>query len=173
MSALPYSIIASFFNLPDHLKRREIIVADECSELEDEIVKNFSTIIDYRKLTQSDVPFTKLTSEAPAKAMGWLTDLANSIKEVIDSRSNRTRYENNKMELIMQQGRKDLYESIIHTINYWDKTQYIIEKDGERATFTPLKIDALSHCLFDFADVVVLMSATIVDKNIFSKNSWY
>ena len=160
---------ASFFNLPDHLKRRQIIVADECSELEDEMVKNFSTVIDYRKLTQYGVEYTKLTSEISAKALGWLTDLASLIKEVIDSRSNRTRYENNKMELIMQQGRKDLYESIIHTIDHWNKTQYIIEKDAERATFTPLKIDALSHCLFDFADVVILMSATIVDKNIFAK----
>ena len=160
---------ASFFNLPDHLKRRQIIVADECSELEEEFVKNFSTVIDYKRLTQANVEFTKLASEVPAKALGWLTDLAGSIKQAIDAYSNRSRYENNKLELIKQQFRRDVYESIIHTIDNWDKTQYIIEKDGERATFTPLKIDSLTNCLFDFAEVVVLMSATIVDKNIFAK----
>lgn len=160
---------ASFFNLPDHLKRRQFIVADECSELEDEIVKNYSTEIDYRKLTINEVAFTKLTTDIPAKALGWLTDLADAIKAVIDSKANRSRYENNKMELTKQQSRKELYDSITYTIDHWDKTQYIIEKDAEKATFTPLKIDSLSNCLFDFADTVILMSATIVDKNIFAK----
>jgi Rad3-related DNA helicase len=160
---------ASFFNLPDHLKHRQIIVADECSELEDEIVRNFSTTIDYRKLTQSDIDFTKLTSETPAKALGWLTDLATSIKSAIDSRSNRSRFDSNKVELIQQQYRKDLYDSITNTIDHWDDTQYIIEKDAEKATFTPLKIDKLTGCLFNYAELVILMSATIVDKDIFAK----
>lgn len=161
---------ASFFNLPDHLKRRQIIVADECSELEDEIVKNFSTAIDYKRLTQANIEFTKLTSEVPNKALGWLTDIANNTKAAIDAYAGRARFENNKMELIKQQFRKDLYESILHTLDNWDKTQYIIEKDAEKATFTPLKIDKLSNCLFDFADVIILMSATIVDKHAFAKS---
>lgn len=160
---------ASFFNLPDHLKRRQIIVADECSELEEEFVKNFSTVIDYKRLTQSSIDHTKLDTDTPAKALGWLTDIANHVKAAIDLHTGRSRYEDNKMELIKQQYRRDLYESIVHTIDNWDKTQYIIEKSAECATFTPLKIDKLSHCLFDFADIVVLMSATIVDKDIFAK----
>jgi Rad3-related DNA helicase len=160
---------ASFFNLPDHLKKRQIIVADECSELEDEIVKYYSAVIDYKRLTVNGIEYEKLTSETPAKALGWLTDLAESVKEVIEAHKGRARYENNKIELIKQQFRKDLYDSIINIIDHWDKTQYIIEKDAEKAIFTPLKIDTLSHCLFDYADVIVLMSATIVDKNIFAK----
>ena len=161
---------ASFFNLPDHLKRRQIIVADECSELEDEIVKNFSTTIDYKRLTQASIEFSKLTSETPSKALGWLTDMATNAKAAIDAYAGRSRFENNKIELIRQQYRKDLYESILSTIDNWDKTQYIIEKDAEKATFTPLKIDKLSGCLFDYADVVVLMSATIVDRHAFAKS---
>jgi Rad3-related DNA helicase len=161
---------ASFFNLPKHLKKRQIIVADECSELEDEIVKYYSATIDYRRLTVNNIEFEKLTSETPAKALGWLTDIAEKVKETIEAHKGRARYENNKIELIKQQFRKDLYDSIINIIDHWDKTQYIIEKDAEKATFTPLKIDTLSHCLFDYADVIVLMSATIVDKNIFAKS---
>lgn len=160
---------ASFFNLPNHLKKRQILVADECSELEDEIVKYYSAEIDYRRLTVNNIEFEKLTSEVPAKALGWLTDLAGNVQKAIEDHKGRARYENNKIELIKQQFRKDLYESIINIIDHWDKTQYIIEKDGEKATFTPLKIDTLTHCLFDYADTVILMSATIVDKNIFAK----
>lgn len=160
---------ASFFNLPKHLRKRQIIVADECSELEDEIVKYYSAVIDYRRLTVNGIDFEKLTSETPTKALGWLTDLAHKVQTTIETHKGRARYENNKIELIKQQFRKDLYESIINIIDHWDKTQYIIEKDAEKAIFTPLKIDTLSHCLFDYADVVVLMSATIVDKDIFAK----
>ena len=82
---------ASFFNLPNHLKRRQIIIDDECSELEDEIVKNFSTVIDYKRLTQASVDYTKLTSENTNKALGWLTDLADSVKSSIDAYANRDR----------------------------------------------------------------------------------
>ncbi len=160
---------ASFFNLPDHLKRRQIIVADECSELEEEFVKYFSTSIDYKRLTQANIVFEKLLTEDSNKARAWLTDIANNVKSAIDAYSNRSRYENNKLELIKQQYRRDLYESIVHTIDNWEKTEYIVEKNAEKATFTPLKIDKLSGCLFNFADVIILMSATIVDKNIFAK----
>ena len=161
---------ASFFNLPDHLKYRQIIVADECSELEDEIVKNFSTVIDYKKLEQSDISYgSKLNSEIPTKALGWLTDLIGAVDKAIEAYTSRGKYENNKIEFIRQQYRRDLYESLIRVVDNWDKTQYIIEKDSEKATFTPLKVDQLTHCLFDFADVVILMSATIVDKDSFAK----
>lgn len=160
---------ASFFNLPKHLKRRQIIVADECSELEDEIVKFYSAIVDYRKLTQAGIEFTKLTSEEPKQALGWLTDLAENVKASIDSHTNRQRFENSKAELVKQQFRRELYEGVITIIDNWENTQYIIEKDGESALFTPLKIDKLSGCLFDYADIIILMSATIVDKDAFAK----
>jgi ATP-dependent DNA helicase DinG len=161
---------ASFFNLPDHLKKRQIIVCDEASELEDEIVKNFSAYINYRQFDFLGVTIEKLTSEAPKKVLGWLSDVCSSLENVIDEFSDRPRYEKHKAELIKQQQRKDLYETVIHTINHWEDAQYIVEKDAERVLVTPLRIDKLTSCLFDHAEVVVLMSATIVDRDIFARN---
>ena len=161
---------ASFFNLPDHLKTRQIIVCDECSELEDEIVKNFSAVINYRSFDYLGVSIDKLTSEVPKKVLGWLVDVCNSLENAIDEFSDRPRYEKHKVELVKQQQRKDLLEAIKHTIDHWDDAQYIVEKDAEKVTVTPLKIDKLTNCLFNFAEVVVLMSATIVDRDIFAKN---
>jgi Rad3-related DNA helicase len=161
---------ASFFNLPDHLKRREIIVCDECSELEDEIVKNYSVLISYKQLTYLGVQVEKLTTENSSKVVGWLGDCFSAIKDTIDSFNERSRFEKNKIELIKQQQRKELAEAISHTINHWNDAQYIVEKDAEKVSITPFKIDKLSSCLFNFADVVILMSATIVDKDIFAKN---
>jgi len=161
---------ASFFNLPDHVKRRQIIVCDEASELEDEIVKNFSAVINYKSLAYLDVKVEKLTSEAQPKVLGWLLDVQGAVEDVIDSFNERARYEKNKIELAKQRQRKDLCDAIKHTINHWDDAQYIVEKDAEKVIVTPLKIDRLTHCLFDFAEVVVLMSATIVDRDIFAKN---
>jgi Rad3-related DNA helicase len=161
---------ASFFNLPDHLKKREIIVCDECSELEDEIVKNYSVTVNYKQLVYLGVEVEKLRSEEPSKVLGWLSDVHVAIQETVDSFNGRARFEKNKLELAKQQQRKDLAEAVSHTINHWNDAQYIVEKDAEKVSVTPFKIDKLSSCLFDFAKVVVLMSATIVDKDIFAKN---
>jgi len=160
---------SSFFNLPKHLRHRQIIVCDEASELEGEIVKKHSTNIDYTLLTKLDIKFSKLLTDKPSEARAWLEDLTEALEEAINSRANRSRYDNNKSELRNQQIRKDILESIITTKNHWDVTEYIIEKDAARASFTPLKVDKLSDCLFDYADTVILMSATIVNKNIFAK----
>jgi len=161
---------ASFFNLPDHVKRRQIIVCDEASELEDEIVKNFSAVINYKSLAYLDVKYEKLTTETPKKVLGWLLDVQGSVEDAIDSFNERSRFEKNKIELGKQRQRKDLCDAIKHTINHWDDAQYIVEKDAEKVIVTPLKIDRLTHCLFDFAEVIVLMSATIVGRDIFTKN---
>lgn len=161
---------ASFFNLPDYLKKRDIIVCDECSELEDEIVKNYSVVVNYKQLTFLGIDSEKLKSEEPAKVLGWLGDLYSVINDVVNSFSGRARFEKNKIELTKQQQRKDLAEAVAHTINHWNDAQYIVEKDAEKVSITPFKIDKLSTCLFNFADVVILMSATIVDKEIFAKN---
>jgi Rad3-related DNA helicase len=161
---------ASFFNLPDYLKKRQIIVCDECSELEEEIVKNFSAVINYRQFNYLGVEIEKLTSEVPKKVLGWLSDVCSALENAIDEFSDRPRYEKHKAELLKQQQRKDLYEAVVHTINHWEDAQYIVEKDAEKVLVTPLKIDKLTSCLFDYAEVVILMSATIVDKDIFTKN---
>ena len=161
---------ASFFNLPDHVKRRQIIVCDEASEVEDEIVKNFSVVVNYKSLDYLGIKVEKLKSEVSSKVLGWLSDVQSTTEDAIDSFNERSRYEKNKIELAKQRQRKDLCDAIKHTINHWDDAQYIVEKDAEKVVVTPLKIDRLTHCLFDFADVVVLMSATIVDRDIFAKN---
>lgn len=161
---------ASFFNLPVHLKKRQIIICDECSELEDEIIKNYSTVVNYKQLSFLGVEVEKLKTEDPKKVIGWLGDVHFAVKSATEQFSGRARFEKNKIELTKQQQRKDLAESISQTLNHWDDAQYIIEKDAEKVSITPFKIDKLTSCLFNYADVVVLMSATIVDKDIFAKN---
>ena len=46
-TALNYKI---FFTVPDHLKRKNYIICDEASELEDELVKRFSRNLNYKIL---------------------------------------------------------------------------------------------------------------------------
>ena len=161
---------ASFFNLPDHLKKRQIIICDECSELEDEIVKYYSVTINYKQLAFVDVSVSKLTTETPAKVLGWLADVSAALQRTIEQFNERPRYEKNKNEIVKQQLRKEIYESIAHTVNHWEDAQYIVEKDTEKVFITPYKIDKLTSCLFNFAEVIVLMSATIVDKAAFARN---
>jgi hypothetical protein len=161
---------ASFFNLPEHLKKRQILICDESSEVEDEIIKNYSVSVNYKQFTFLGIEIEKLKTEEPKKVIGWLSDVHTAVKEAVEVYNGRARYEKNKIELSKQQQRKDIAEAISNTINHWEDAQYIIEKDAEKVHITPFKIDKLSTCLFDYAEVVILMSATIVDKDIFAKN---
>jgi len=75
-----------FFALPNHLKKRQFLICDEASELEDQLVKEFTCKIDYKFLARMDVDIRPLTKRMPA--VKWLTelqiDLTDKIEEIKD-----------------------------------------------------------------------------------------
>jgi hypothetical protein len=54
-------------------------------------------------------------------------------------------------------------------IDTYNDSQYIIERVNGNIKFIPLKVDVLSKLLFDNAETVILMSATIIDPKNFCK----
>jgi Rad3-related DNA helicase len=52
----------------------------------------------------------------------------------------------------------------------WDKCEYICQREGKTVKLTPFKVDTLSKYIFDHADNVLLMSATIVDHKNYAKS---
>jgi len=167
---------ASFFNLPDHLKKREILICDEAHGLEDEIVGNFTTIVNYKSLSYNGIDINKLTSDKPNDARAWLTDLSEELKEVISSKANKSKFIDNKKELEMQHYRAELKDSVDYTLAHWDVVQYIVEDTIDDRTkgitgkkFTPVKIDKLTGCLFGYAEKIILMSATFIDIKVIAQ----
>lgn len=157
-----------FMCLPEHVKRRQIIICDEASELEDEIVNHYSAVIEYKK-----IPFIKIDKliYEDNRSQYWLTELATKLKQYTDEKLNTlTRKKIKNYDMTKIKIASDMYDKIVTVLENWYSCEYIIEKSGDRASFTPLKASNLSKNIFDMADVVILMSATIIDHKTFAKS---
>lgn len=170
-AALNYKM---FFSLPNHVKQREYIICDEASELEDELVKEFTCEINYEFLEDCDVNYTHFTVADYAKAYRGVESLALSVqtraKEIegtLGGNNKLTTYleaQKNKMIAL-----KNINNKLQLLISTWNDSEYIIERNDQIVTFTPLKVDKLSRYLFDHGKRVILMSATIIDEKNFAK----
>ncbi len=162
-----------FLALPDHVKRKNIIICDEASELEEELVRQFSAEIDYDKLKQYDINIKMLISDNHTRARAWLYELIEKVTTAIES---ITQIGSKKLEMLSKgdivrfQYLKNLHNSLTAIDNMWSECEYIIDVSATRVTFTPLHAHTLANHIFNFADKIVLMSATIIDPEHFTKS---
>lgn len=173
-SSLNYSM---FFSLPEHLKKRKIIVCDEASELEEQLVGQFTCIIDIPFLVKTEITVAPFPSiETPTKVLDWLVRLNATLAEKVGGyikyfegqkgKSNHIEVAKKRQEYTKTLNLQKSVELLIAT--YHD-SQYIIEHIEKNIKFTPLKVDKLATYLFDYADHVILLSATIIDPPNFCK----
>jgi ATP-dependent DNA helicase DinG len=164
-----------FLALPDHLKRKQFIVCDEASELEDEIVRQFSAEIIYEKLDFYNIPYKTLVTDNQQRALNWLTELASDINNEVEMLAAKAINKNKHVTLTQSEQikynyLKNLHRSIVSLISLWDKGEYVIEVDSKKVLITPLRADFLADSIFNFADKIVLLSATIIDHKNFAKS---
>jgi len=172
-AALNYSM---FFSLPDHLKKRTYIVCDEGSELEQQLVSQFTCEVDIPFLVKTNTTIRSFpTEETPTKVLAWIGELSRSVTSNIeqyteyfkDGRGDHMETSRKRSEysrLMILQGSLEILIS-----TYYD-SQYLVEKIDKIIKFIPLKVDKLSKYIFDHADKVIIMSATIIDPPNFCKN---
>jgi Rad3-related DNA helicase len=165
-----------YFSLPEHLKRRKILVLDEASELEEQLVNQFTCEIDLSFLKKIYIKILAFPSEEKASnVLSWLGGLLSEIKTTIDSylnyfkdkKTKDSEFHKKKSEYSKLLNISKKIELLIET--YYD-SQYIIEHGDTIIKFIPLKIDKLSKHLFDNADHIILLSATIIDPINFCNN---
>lgn len=171
-AALNYNM---FFALPETVKRREYIVCDEASELEDQLVKEFSCQINFETLRKYDVVVRPFPSGNNYSKVGkWLSvmivdlyERIDELKDIINSQKKSTTFVNDKkLELTVLQKLQSKISTMVET---WSESEYLFERVEKGINFTPLKVDKLSRFIFDYADKIVLMSATIIDPENFCK----
>jgi len=168
-AALNYKM---FLALPKHLKRKNFLICDEASELEDELVKQFSTEINYDRLKNYGIDYKMLTTDSYEKTRNWIIDLSLSVTEKINTLMVKA---GKKHNMLSQPDRikllylKKLANSITTLDSLWKDCEFVIDKDSKKVTFTPLKVDSLSKHIFDYGDNILLMSATIIDHKNFAK----
>ena len=162
-----------FMSLPEHVKRREYIVCDEASELEDELVKRFSRNLNYKILKRLGFSPKDIPVENYKKFRVWMESLKISLgdeveelKKILNKKKKSTFVDSDVQRYKLF---SNLHSQIKVTLDTWEECEYVIEHNLEGVTLKPLRVDKLSDSIFRFGDKVLLMSATIIDPANFAK----
>jgi Rad3-related DNA helicase len=161
-----------FMSLPSHVKRKNFLICDEASELEEELVRRFSAYIDYERIKNYGIDIKPLVTDNYEKTRVWLYDLIFQTSELISFLTNKFNKKSNSLspiDRVKVQYLRNVYNSVTTIEQLWNETEFIIEKDGKGCSFTPLTVDKLSKHLFDHGENILLMSATIIDHKNFAK----
>lgn len=162
-----------FLALPTHIKRKNIIICDEASELEEELIRRFSAEIVYDRLAQYGINQKTLISDNKEKARIWIYELIEKLNNELNrfiELAAKKRELVSKTDRIKYQYLKNLHKSLTDIDALWGKCDYIIDVDATKVSFTPLQADVLTGHIFDFADKVILLSATIIDHKHYAKS---
>ena len=162
-----------FFSLPGHVKRKNFIICDEASELEDELVNHFSVFIDPENLKLNGVRVPFLYTTEPETVLKWHNQVMIAVGEQVEVLTNRLNSKTTSVNIndkIKLNKLKSLHRTLILIDETWNKCEYICQREGKTVRLTPFRVDTLSKYIFDYADNVLLMSATIIDHKNFAKN---
>lgn len=172
-----------WLNLPTYVRKKEVLVCDESSELENILISHFSFEIDYQSLERifEMKKYPRIDSETERVGINWLKQLSENVKasicdyeEICSGKSSGVKKAKAKLKVL-----KRLDNSIDRVLDNWgvngennNSVEYIVEKISpnkfnknikEGITFTPFRANKLANRLFSTADRVVLLSATIID----------
>jgi len=168
----------AFMSLPGFLRRREVYVFDEASNLESELVGQYSVTINYAHLSAEGIDFKKLTTDDSVKAGIWLQDVYLKLKDELDklrsrlSKKGEEISEKIRTKEVQRLGKLNgIVNSIEDIIRYWEECEYLVEeRNSDRVTLVPYDIKPLARNIFDGADIILMMSATISNVKEFTKS---
>jgi ATP-dependent DNA helicase DinG len=161
-----------FLSLPDHVKKRDYLICDEASELEDELVKRFSRELNFKILKKMNISITSIPINNYTKFRSWLENFVGDLSEEVDTLRESLKKKKSNIALADRQKLSlftNLHMSLKSTIDTWDDCEYILEKTNEAITLKPLRVDKLSQHIFKFGEKILLMSATIIDHKHFAR----
>ena len=162
---------SAYLSLPDFVKKRQFMLCDEASELEDQLVKYYSCEIEYKLF--EDLNIKKLHTADLGEVHKWLTDLSFKLDSTIGVMNGTiSKSKNNKrltMSLLVKlRIYKNLYEKIILILQNWFKAEYIVEFNIRSMSLRPLYVNTVAQEFFENAETVILMSGTIIDHKTFA-----
>lgn len=169
-SVLNYNM---FLSLPEEKRQRDIIICDEATELENALISMHSIDIRYEIISDIyKIVVSPLKSEVPKDVFAWLTGLMSSIESRLSDLGYRTTprkgHTPDQSTISMYTKVKNIKEKINTVINTWHGGHYVIEVDKDGVKLAPLQAKNVSKSVFDYADTIVLMSATICNHRKFA-----
>jgi len=165
--------------LPDFLKRREIYICDEASDIESELVSQYSITLNYSFLESEGISHKKLCKDDPNSAILWLQEIYNNLKQELENlkltifnMAKKESHSSIKLKEMQRLGRfTNILNSIEGVIEVWDDCEYLVEhRDNKKVVLVPYNVKPLARRLFKNADMVLMMSATISNPVEFAKS---
>lgn len=172
-SVLNYSM---FLNLPTFLQKRQILILDEAAEFEDALVSQYSLAFNYKSLKLLGISISPLKDEK--LVYEWINTLFSSIKNEYDNLLDEIgKLKKNKMVDIPNHYKskikklKDLIQKIEQSLGVWKSCQFMIDSiDNDGFVVAPYTVAPLAQKIFDRADKVLMMSATLSDVETYAKS---
>ncbi len=167
-AVLNYSL---FLSLPEHVAYREYIICDEASKLEDELVGRYSKCLNFKVLKRfgynpNDVPifsykqFNIFLHELMDKVSGELKALRDGFNK---------RKEKSDVDIKKFSGLSNFHTQLCEVNDLWDHCQFLLERRDDGIYLTPVNVENVAKKIFNCAEKVLLMSATIIDHANFAK----
>jgi ATP-dependent DNA helicase DinG len=160
-----------FMSLPGHIKRKNFLICDEASELEDELIRQFSAEINYEKISNYNIPCEILVTDNRERAYNWINVLLENISGELTaflSKANKKQSLISQFEKVKYQSLKNMHRSLTIISTHWHECEFVIDIDSKRVLLTPLRANTLSKYIFNHGEKIVLMSATIIDHKHFA-----
>lgn len=176
ISKSPVLNYSMFLNLPYFLQRRQILILDEAAEFEDALVSQYSVNINYKNLRFSGVLVKPLKDES--KWLEWLTETYKDMVTEYEAAladaqmaSSSGGFSSVSSMVIGKIKRlKDLISKTDQVLMNWKTCEFMVESlTAEDVTFAPYNIAPLARNIFDSADKILMMSATLSDVEEYAK----
>jgi hypothetical protein len=173
-----YSIL---FQRSEKVKFKDYIVCDEASELETLLVNEYTVAIlveNFVNLLGDNVPPTPLKNSSKGEYLEWIVQCQSLCEGEVAALEHEWAENTNKKskkkipytELNRHRKLSEYSLKLKILAETWWKTEYLIENEGGMLIFKPYNVDYLAdRYLFSYGTNVILMSATIIDHENFTK----
>ena len=176
ISKSPVLNYSMFLNLPQFLQKRQILILDEAAEFEDALVSQYSVNLNYKTLRYSGVLVKPLKDES--KWLEWLTEVYKDMVTEYDAALADAQIAAStggfgsvgSMVIGKIKRLKDLISKIDLVLMHWKSCDFMVESlTAEDVTFAPYNIAPLARSIFESADKILMMSATLSDVDEYAK----
>lgn len=165
VSLLNYDYAYLELNYVQHFQKRNIMILDEAHNIEDKIMHKLELNI-YNKQLQKDIqqsiPKRMIDYDDVKDWVAFLEAIHESYNKI-----NIKQLTKQKADRITHTKRKigEITKNIKTNPQDW-----IVSPEEDMVSFKPLRVDKYAeNTLFQYADKILFMSATILDKNLFCK----
>lgn len=178
-SQSPYLNYSVFFNLPEWLQKREILILDEAAELESELVNRYTISLNYKNLKFDGVTCEPLKSHKTDDARSWLSiikkelcDIADDLQSEVDKQYKKNGFDGIKHQIVQKLNKiNSQILAIDESLIFWKEAEFLVEKiDDFGVSFAPYNIKPMASLIFQRAKRVLMMSATISDVNEYARS---